>query len=103
MFVCQSCGAKRTKWEGVPEAFTTTVCPYCSVGCELDVWTKNGRVMGVRPSGEGAANRGQACVRGRFGLVEVVHATGRLKTPRRRLVRTSSPGRSVTHAAYEPR
>lgn len=93
---CEFCGAcvdicptgalfdKRTKWEGVPEEKVHTVCPYCSVGCELDLWVKRGRspmVMGVRPSADGVANRGQACVRGRFGVVEMIHSPDRLRSP----------------------
>jgi formate dehydrogenase alpha subunit len=90
---CEFCGScvdvcptgalydKRTKWEGVPEKTATTVCPYCSVGCQLDLWIKNRKVIGVRPSKEGAVNEGQACIRGRFGIVEMVHAPDRLRTP----------------------
>jgi formate dehydrogenase alpha subunit len=90
---CEFCGScvdvcptgalydKRTKWEGVPEKTATTVCPYCSVGCQLDLWIKNRKIIGVRPSKEGAVNGGQACTRGRFGIVEMVHAPDRLRTP----------------------
>jgi predicted molibdopterin-dependent oxidoreductase YjgC len=90
---CEFCGScvdvcptgalydKRTKWEGVPDTTTTTVCPYCSVGCQLDLWIKNGKVMGVRPNPEGPVNQGQACTRGRFAIIEMVHAPDRLRTP----------------------
>ena len=110
---CEFCGScvdvcptgalydKRSKWEGVPETTARTVCPYCSVGCELDLWIKRGKVVGVRPAGAvlptgglltapgGAAantdgaprNNGMACVRGRFGLVEMVHAPDRVRHP----------------------
>lgn len=90
---CEFCGScvdvcptgalfdKRTKWEGAPEKTVTTVCPYCSVGCQLDLWVKNRKIIGVRPSREGAVNQGQACTRGRFGIVEMVHGPDRLRTP----------------------
>jgi len=97
---CEFCGScvdvcptgalydKRTKWEGTPEKKVTTTCPYCSVGCQLDLWVKSGRattVMGVRPSPDGIVNAGMACARGRFGIVEMIHAPDRLRAPMNRV------------------
>ncbi len=90
---CQFCGAcvdvcptgaladKRGKWEGVPTAVVPSVCPYCSVGCAVNIQVKNGRVIRAVGHDEGPANDGQLCLRGRFGVVDVVHSLARLKTP----------------------
>jgi predicted molibdopterin-dependent oxidoreductase YjgC len=90
---CQFCGAcvdvcptgtladKRGKWEGVPDALVPSVCPYCSVGCAVNVQVKNGKVIRAVGHDEGLTNDGQLCVRGRFGVVDVVHNLNRLKEP----------------------
>ena len=57
------------------------VCPYCGVGCQLELQVKKDRIIGVSPKGNGTPNRGQACVKGRFGIAEYVHHPDRLKTP----------------------
>ena len=45
----------------------TIICPYCSVGCTLDVHHRGGFVIGVE-GGEGQANpEGNICRYGRFG------------------------------------
>jgi formate dehydrogenase alpha subunit len=90
---CQFCGAcvdvcpsgaladKRGKWEGVPTAVVPSVCPYCSVGCAVNIQVKNGHVIRAVGRDEGPTNDGQLCVRGRFGVVDVVYSLARLKTP----------------------
>jgi predicted molibdopterin-dependent oxidoreductase YjgC len=90
---CEFCGScvdvcptgaladKRGKWEGTPAATIPSVCPYCSVGCAVDVQVKNNKVMRTVGLAAGPTNGGQLCTRGRFGVVEVVHNPTRLKTP----------------------
>ncbi|MBZ4420950.1 formate dehydrogenase subunit alpha [Myxococcus sp. RHSTA-1-4] len=77
---CVSCGAcvdscpsgaleDRTLLDrGWPESWTLTTCPYCGVGCEMDVGTRGGRIVTVRPSREGPSNRGHLCSKGRYAF-----------------------------------
>ncbi|MCE9674009.1 formate dehydrogenase subunit alpha [Myxococcus stipitatus] len=77
---CVSCGAcvdscpsgaleDRTLLDkGWPEAWTRTTCAYCGVGCEMDVGTRGGRILTVRPSREGPSNRGHLCSKGRYAF-----------------------------------
>lgn len=90
---CEFCGAcidvcpsgalseKINKWEGPAERSVETICPYCGVGCKILLNVKENRVIGAIPSPEGKINQGQACVRGRFCIPEIVHSPNRLKTP----------------------
>lgn len=56
-----------------------TTCVYCGVGCQIDVWVRNGRILKVEGADE-IPNRGSLCVKGRFGLDGVLKSD-RLKTP----------------------
>lgn len=46
---------------------TRTTCSYCSNGCELIVHTYGGRVVRVASEIESGLNKGNLCVKGRFG------------------------------------
>ncbi len=61
------------------ERKVTTTCVYCGVGCQLDMWVKNDRIVRVRGA-ESRPNNGRLCVKGRFGY-EFIHNPERLKRP----------------------
>ncbi len=43
---------------------TTTVCPYCSVGCSILVYVKDGKVINTEGDPEGPINEGTLCAKG---------------------------------------
>ena len=72
--------ARSEKWIR-PDRAMVTICPYCGVGCSLELQIFEDKIVSVTPSREGAVNRGQACVKGHFGLEEIVHHPDRITTP----------------------
>ena len=72
--------ARSEKWVR-PEKTVVTICPYCGVGCRLELSVKEDRIISIHPDRESPVNRGHACVKGRFGLDEIVHHPDRLTTP----------------------
>ena len=89
---CKFCGAcidvcpvgalseRSARWMGQPDRVVTTTCPYCGVGCQLDMEIKDEKIRRVEPNINGPANKGQACVKGQFGMDFVTDAA-RLTTP----------------------
>lgn len=59
---------------------TRTVCPYCGVGCAVDLQVKGDRLVGIQPAMDGPANRGALCIKGQFAY-DFVHHRDRLKHP----------------------
>ena len=59
---------------------TRSVCPYCGVGCSVDILTKGDTIVGVQPAMDGPANEGALCVKGQFAWEWVQHPD-RLKEP----------------------
>ncbi len=59
---------------------TRSVCPYCGVGCSVDILSRGDTLVGVRPAMDGPANEGALCIKGQFAAGFVQHRD-RLKTP----------------------
>ena len=90
---CSFCGAcveicptgalaeKTRKWEGKPDQETTTTCPLCSLGCQMRLLSKNNTVIGSLPDHSSGSD--SLCVKGRFGITELVNHPTRLKQPQR--------------------
>ena len=47
-----------------PDATTTVVCGFCSIGCGLDVHFKHGQAVNLSPTTQYAVNLGMACPKG---------------------------------------
>ena len=56
---------------------TTTVCPYCAVGCGQLVYVKNGKVIHIEGDAEHPVNEGALCSKG-AALAQVVNNERRL-------------------------
>jgi len=77
---CVSCGAcvdtcpsgaledKSLLTNGVPTSWTRTTCPYCGVGCEMNVGSSQNRIVSVKPLLDAPVNRGHLCVKGRYAF-----------------------------------
>lgn len=90
---CQFCGAcvdvcpsgaivsKAASAVPAPDTFNKSICLLCGQGCELTVGSNQGKIVTSVPAEDGPANRGQACVKGRFLLSETVHHPRRLLKP----------------------
>ena len=59
---------------------TRSICPYCGVGCSVDLLTKEDDLVGIHPAMDGPANKGALCIKGQFAFDFVQH-TDRLATP----------------------
>ena len=59
---------------------TETTCPFCGVGCTLELYTKDNKIIKVLGKEDGVENQGSLCVKGRFGY-DWVNNDDRLITP----------------------
>ena len=84
---------KHARYQGRPWELkqVRSTCPYCGVGCQIDLHVKEGRIVKVTGA-DAIPNRGRLCVKGRFGW-HFVHHPERLKTP---LIRENGQLRKAT-------
>lgn len=57
-----------------------TTCPYCGVGCQLDVLVAGEEIIRVNGVVDANPNRGNLCVKGRFGY-DFIYSDERLTSP----------------------
>ena len=63
-----------------PDRIVTTTCPYCGVGCALNLHIKDDFIYRVTSPFDSPSNHGNLCVKGRFGY-DFVHSKDRLTQP----------------------
>ena len=105
---CVSCGAcvaacptatlqeKAVVEIGKPERSVITTCAYCGVGCTFRAEMRGERLVRMVPWKDGKANRGHACVKGRFAWGYANHKD-RITSPMIR-ERIDQPWREVSWA-----
>jgi formate dehydrogenase alpha subunit len=63
-----------------PDRIVPTTCPYCGVGCNLELHIKDDYVYKVTSPFNAVVNQGNLCVKGRFGY-DFVYNKDRVTTP----------------------
>jgi predicted molibdopterin-dependent oxidoreductase YjgC len=59
------------EWRPEDQTETTTVCPYCGVGCNLTLHVQDNRIVKVSSPDDHDITRGNLCIKGRFGWAHV--------------------------------
>ncbi len=72
------------KGMGMARAWETekvrTTCPYCGVGCQLELHVKGDRIIRVTGVDGAQPNQGHLCVKGRYGY-DFIYSDDRLTSP----------------------
>jgi formate dehydrogenase major subunit len=77
---------------GIPTNWTRTTCPYCGVGCEMIVGTRNNRIVQVKPALDAPVSKGHLCVKGRYAF-DFTHASDRVIEP---MIRSNGEWKGVS-------
>jgi predicted molibdopterin-dependent oxidoreductase YjgC len=55
-------------WNEDEQTVTTTICPYCGVGCNLEVHVQDNTIVKVTSPMDHSVTSGHLCIKGRFGF-----------------------------------
>lgn len=59
------------EWREDDQTVTRTVCPYCGVGCNLELHVQDNAIVKVTSPDDHDVTRGNLCIKGRFGFGHV--------------------------------
>lgn len=55
-------------WDESAQTVTDTICPYCGVGCTLQLHVQDNRIVKVLSPADSDVTEGNLCIKGRFGF-----------------------------------
>src|SRR6266508_6217175 len=55
-------------WEEPGQTVVETICPYCGVGCDLELHVQDNAIVKVTSPLDHDITRGHLCIKGRFGF-----------------------------------
>ena len=55
-------------WDESAQTVTSTICPYCGVGCVVDLHVQDDRILKVTSPLDSSVTDGHLCIKGRFGF-----------------------------------
>jgi predicted molibdopterin-dependent oxidoreductase YjgC len=58
-------------WDESAQSVTTTICPYCGVGCNLELHVQDNEIVKVTSPVDHDVTSGHLCIKGRFGYQHV--------------------------------
>ena len=58
-------------WDESKQAMVETICPYCGVGCELELYVQDNSIVKVTSPLDHDITNGHLCIKGRFGFAFV--------------------------------
>ncbi len=67
MFKSEYDHRKQGTWDESKQHVTQTICPYCGVGCNLELHVQDNEIVKVTSPLDHDVTRGNLCIKGRFG------------------------------------
>ena len=68
MFKSEYDHRERGTWDPSAQTVTRTVCPYCGVGCNLELHVQEQEIVKVTSPADHQVTSGHLCIKGRFGF-----------------------------------
>jgi predicted molibdopterin-dependent oxidoreductase YjgC len=69
-------------WDEAKQTVTDTICPYCGVGCTLELHVQDNEIVKVTSPFDHDVTRGNLCIKGRFGWRYVQSRAPKGEAPR---------------------
>jgi predicted molibdopterin-dependent oxidoreductase YjgC len=63
-------------WDETQQTVVDTICPYCGVGCELELHVQDNEIVKVTSAWDNSVTNGHLCIKGRFGFAFVQSRKG---------------------------